>query len=150
MKLHFPKRTAGIFLPWASEGPLIGYSFCGPFKCKILKRCCCPRVEDLLPGSYGSRRRQWRPTRVLLPGKSHWQRSLVGCSPLGHGELDMTERLHLSLSCIGEGNGNHSSVLAWRIPGTGEPGWLPSMGSHRVRHDWSYLAAAAETYGSIK
>ena len=37
----------------------------------------------------------------------------------------------------------HSSVLAWRIPGTGETGGLPSMGSHRVRHDWSNLAAAA-------
>ena len=37
----------------------------------------------------------------------------------------------------------HSSVLAWRIPGTREPGRLPSMGSHRVGHDWSNLAAAA-------
>ena len=37
----------------------------------------------------------------------------------------------------------HSSVLAWRIPGMGEPGALLSMGSHRVRHDWSDLAAAA-------
>ena len=37
----------------------------------------------------------------------------------------------------------HCSVLAWRIPGTGEPGGLPSMGSHRVGHDWSDLAAAA-------
>ena len=37
----------------------------------------------------------------------------------------------------------HSSVLAWRIPGMGEPGGLPSLGSHRVRHDWSDLAAAA-------
>ena len=36
----------------------------------------------------------------------------------------------------------HSSVLAWRIPGTGEPGRLPSMGSHRVGHDWSDLAVA--------
>ena len=42
----------------------------------------------------------------------------------------------------------HSSVLAWRIPGTGEPGGLPSMGSHRVRHDWSDLAAAA-AWGSL-
>ena len=40
----------------------------------------------------------------------------------------------------------HSSVLAWRIPGTGEPGRLPSMGSHRVGHDWSDLAAAAAEY----
>ena len=53
-------------------------------------------------------RRQWHPTAVLLPGKSHGWRSLVGCSPWGHEELDTTERLpfHFSLSCIGEGNGN--------------------------------------------
>ena len=37
----------------------------------------------------------------------------------------------------------HSSVLAWRIPGTGEPGGLRSLGSHRIGHDWSDLAAAA-------
>ena len=43
----------------------------------------------------------------------------------------------------------HSSVLAWRIPGTGEPGGLPSMGSHRVGHDWSNLAAAAENLLSV-
>ena len=49
-----------------------------------------------------------RPTPVLLPGKSHGWRSLVGCSPWGREELDMTEQLHFnfSLSCIGEGNGN--------------------------------------------
>ena len=40
----------------------------------------------------------------------------------------------------------HSSVLAWRIPGTGEPGGLPSMGSHRVGHDWIDLAAAAVAF----
>ena len=173
-------------------------------------------------------RRQWHPTPVLLPEKSHGRRSLVGCSPLGHEESDTTEQLHFqfALSCIGEGNGNplqcsclenprdggvwwaavygiaqswtrlkrlsnseigegngtplqysclenpmdrvawkavvhgvaegqtrlsdftftfhfhalekematHSSVLAWRIPGTGEPGGLLSMGSHRVGH----------------
>ena len=52
-------------------------------------------------------RRQWHPTPVLLPGKSHGQRSLVGCSPWGRSELDMTEQLrfHFSPSCIGEGNG---------------------------------------------
>ena len=41
----------------------------------------------------------------------------------------------------------HSSVLAWRIPGTAEPGGLLSMGLHRVRHDWSDLAAAAAATG---
>ena len=54
------------------------------------------------------RRRRWHPTPVLLPGKSHGWRSLVGCSPWGRWGLDMTEWLyfHFSLSCIGEGNGN--------------------------------------------
>ena len=53
-------------------------------------------------------RRQWHPTPVLLPGKSHVRRSLVGCSPWGHYESDTTEQphFHFSLSCIGEGNGN--------------------------------------------
>ena len=53
-------------------------------------------------------RRRWLPTLVLLPGKSHGRRSLVGCSPWGLEESDMTERLpfHFSLLCIGEGNGN--------------------------------------------
>ena len=57
---------------------------------------------------WGTWRRQWHPTPVLLPGKSHGQRSLVGCSPWGLKELGVTERLHFhfSLSCIGEGNGN--------------------------------------------
>ena len=61
-------------------------------------------------GSYfvGYRRRQWHPTPVLLPGKSHGQRSLEGCSPWGRWGSNMTEWLHFhfSLSCIGEGNGN--------------------------------------------
>ena len=52
--------------------------------------------------------RQWQPTPVLLPGESHGQRSLVGCSPWGHEESDTTEQLHFhfSFSCIGEGNDN--------------------------------------------
>jgi len=62
----------------------------------------------------------------------------------------MTERLHFhfSLSCIGEGNDNHSSVLAWRISGMGEPGGLPFMGSHRVGHDWSDLDNGPKIPGS--
>ena len=89
-------------------------------------------------------RRQWHPTPVLLPGKSHGRRSLVGCSPWGRYKSDMTERLHFhfSLSHIGEGNGNPLQCSCLENPGTGEPGGLPSMGSHRVRHDWSDLAAS--------
>ena len=57
---------------------------------------------------FWNRRRQWHPTPVLLPGKSHGRRSLVGCSPWGREELDTTEQIHFhfSLSCTGERNGN--------------------------------------------
>ena len=73
------------------------------------------------------RRRQWHPTPVLLPGKSHGQRSLVGCSPWGRTESDTTERLHFH--ALEKQMATHSSVLAWRNPGTKESGRLPSMGS---------------------
>ena len=71
-------------------------------------------------------RRHWQPTPVLLPGKSHGQRSLVGCSLWGCYKLDMNERLHFH--ALEKEMATHSSVLAWRIPGTGKPGGLPSMG----------------------
>ena len=51
--------------------------------------------------------------------------------------VDFSYVAYIMLRCV------YSSVLAWRIPGTGEPGGLPSMGLHRVGHDWSDLAAAA-------
>ena len=87
-------------------------------------------------------RRQWHPTPVLLPGKSHGWRSLVGCSPWGRKESDRTEwpHLHFSLSCIGEGNGNPLQSSCLENPMDGEPGGLLSMGSHRVGHNWSDLA----------
>ena len=82
---------------------------------------------------------------LFLLRKSHGQRSLVGCSPWGREESDTTEWLHFpfSLSGIGEGNGNPLQDSCLENPRDGEPGGLPSMGSHRVGHDWSNLAAAA-------
>ena len=82
-----------------------------------------------------TQRRQWHPTPVLLPGKSHGQRSLVGCSPGGLEESDRTKRLHFHFYALEKEMATHSSVLAWRIPWTGEPGGLPSIGSHKVGHD---------------
>ena len=55
----------------------------------------------------------------------------------------MTERLHFHFHALEKELATHSSVLAWRIPGMGEPGGLPSMGSHRVGYDSKDLAAAA-------
>ena len=89
---------------------------------------CTPQAMDW--------RRQWQPTPVLLPRKSHGRRSLVNCSPWGRQSRtrlsDFTFTFHFH--ALEEEMATHSSVLAWRIPGTGEPVGLPSMGSHRVRH----------------
>ena len=78
-----------------------------------------------------------RDCSLLLPGKSHGWRSLVGCSLWGHQELDTTEQLHFHFHfhALEKEMATHSSVLAWRIPGTGELGGLPSLGSHRVGHN---------------
>ena len=76
------------------------------------------------------RRRQWHPTPVLLPGKSHGQRSLVGCSPWGCEESDTTEQLHFhfSLSCIGEGNGNPLQCSCLENPRDGGAWWAAIYG----------------------
>ena len=91
------------------------------------------------------RRRQWHPTPALFPGKSHGRQSLVGCSPWGR------EVRHDWTTCL-----SFFTFMHWRrkwqptpvfLPGASQgrrsPLGLPSMGSHRVRHDWSNLAAAA-------
>ena len=93
------------------------------------------------------RRRQWHPTPVLLPGKSHgrraWWAVVHGVARSQTRLSDFTFTFHFH--ALEKEMATHSSVLAWRIPGTGETRGLPSMGSHRVRHDWSDLAVAAPT-----
>src|SRR5574340_304499 len=84
---------------------------------------------------------EWLPTPAFLPGESHGQRSLAGCSLEGHKESDTTERLSLQRHRNTEEKelAAHSGVLAWRIPGTGEPGGLPSVGLHRSEEHTSEL-----------
>ena len=81
------------------------------------------------------RRWQWHPTPVLLPGKSHGQRSLVGCSPWGRWGSDMTEQLHFhfSLSCIGEGNGNPLQCSCLENPRNGGAWWAAIYGVTQSR-----------------
>ena len=71
-----------------------------------------------------------RPKEVLLPGKSHGWRSLVGCSPWGRKELDTTEQLHFhfSLSCIGEGNSNPLHCSCLENPKDGGAWWAAVYG----------------------
>ena len=75
-------------------------------------------------------KRHWQPTLVLLPGKSHGRRSLVGCSPWGRFESDTTERLHFhfSLSCMGEGNGNPLQCSCLENPRDGGTWWAAVWG----------------------
>ena len=74
--------------------------------------------------------RQWHPTPVLLPGKSHGRQSLVGCSPWGRWELDMTQwiHFHFSLPCIGEGNGNPLWCSCLENPRDGGAWWAAVYG----------------------
>ena len=83
-------------------------------------------------------RRQWHPTPVLLPGKSHGWRSLVDCSPWGWIESDTTEQLHFhfSLSCIGEGNGNPLQCSCLENPRDGRAWWAAIYG---VAQSWTRL-----------
>ena len=92
-------------------------------------------------------RRQWHPTPVLLPGKSHGQRSLVGCSLWGHTESDKTERLHFhfSLSCIGEGNGNPLQCSCLENPRDGVAWWASIYG---VSQSWTRLKQLSSSSSS--
>ena len=83
-------------------------------------------------------RRQRHPTPVLLPGKSHGWRSLVGCSPWGREESDTIERLpfHFSLLCIGEGKGNPLQCSCLENPRDRGAGWAAVYG---VTQSWTRL-----------
>ena len=87
---------------------------------------------------YARQRRQWHPTPVLLPGKSHGRGSLVGCSPWGREQSDMTERLHchFSLSCVAEGNGNPLQCSCLENPRDGGAWWAAISG---VTQSWTRL-----------
>ena len=97
-------------------------------------------------------RRKWQPAQVFLPEESHGRQSQVGCSPWGNKESDTYWVTSLSLF----------TFMHWRrkwqptpvfLPGESQGWWepdgLPSMGSHRVWHNWSDLAAAAAAFSYI-
>ena len=90
-------------------------------------------------------RRQWHPTPVLLPGKSHGRRNLVGCSPWGQEESDITERLHFhfSLSCIGEGNGNPLQCSCLENPRDHGAWWAANYGVTQSRTQLKWLSSSS-------
>ena len=89
----------------------------------------------------------WQPTTVLLPGKSHGRRSLVGCSPQGCQESDTTERLHFhfSLSCIGEGNGNLLQCSCLENPRDGGAWWAAVYGVTQNRTRLKQLSSSSSS-----
>ena len=102
-----------------------------------------PVGSDLPTPRLGDRRRQWHPTPVLLPGKSHGWRRLVGCSPWGCEKSDTTEQLHFSLACTGEGNGNPLQCSCLENPRDGRnPRDHCSCESHLVTHRLMALDAS--------
>ena len=95
------------------------------------------------------RRRQWQPTPVLLPGKSHGRSSLVGYSPWGRLESDTTEQLHFhfSPSCTGEGNGNPLQCSCLEKPRDGGAWWAAISG---VTQSWTWLKRLSSSSSSTK
>ena len=83
-------------------------------------------------------RRRWHPTPVLLPGKSHGQRSLqAAVHAVAEGRTRLSNfTFTFHIHALDKETATHSSVLAWKIPWTKEPGRLQSMGSRRVGHNW--------------
>ena len=94
--------------------------------------------KDIKNENLGTHHCIWHPTPVLLPGKSHGRRSLVGWGPWGREESDTTERLHFhfSLSCIGEGNGNPLQCSCLENPRDGGAWWAAVYG---VTQSWTRL-----------
>ena len=100
-------------------------------------------------------RRKWQPTPVFLHGKSHGQRSLVGCSPWGCTELDTTEwpHFHFSLSCIGEGNGNPLQCSCLENPRGGVAWWASIYGVEQsqtwLKHLSSSSSSSSRVYNAL-
>ena len=106
---------------------------------------CC--IYEFIYSIYTFRRRQWHPTPVLLPGKSQGWRSLVGCSPWGRYESDMTEWLHFhfSLSCIGEGNGNPLQHSWLESPRDGGAWWAAIYGVTQSSTRLKWLSSSSSS-----
>ena len=105
-------------------------------------------VNPRISGFSIPRRRQWHPPPVLLPGKSHGRRSLVGCSPWGRKKSDTIERLHFhfSLSCIGEGNGNPLQCSCLEKPRDRGASWAAVYGVAQSRTRLKWLSSSSSSY----
>ena len=115
------EETPAIFV---YSPPSVNYKLPSSYECVKVRFSVLEVSSDCL------QRRQWHPTPVLLPGKSHGRKSLEGCSPWGRWGSDTTEGLHshFSLSCTGEGNGNPLQCSCLENPRDGGAWWAAIYG----------------------
>ena len=140
-QLHFPSLDHWLNRPppwWMSD------RLASPLKC----HWGAHRVLHFSSSSDTWRRRWWHPTPVLLLGKSHGWRSLVGCSPWGLEESDMTRWLHFhfSLPCIAEGNGSPLQCSCLENPRDGGAWWAAIYGVAQSRTRLKRLSSSSVTW----
>ena len=127
-----------LFITGPPKSPSFPYKNKSP--CLVLGICLWFTIAYI-----SQRRRQEHPTPVLLPGKSHGRRSLVGCSPWGRYESGTTERLHFHfwLSYIGEGNGNPPQCSCLENPRDGGAWWAAVYGVAQSRTRLKWLSSSS-------
>ena len=132
--------------PWShnSLAPMRSHSKGRPCKCL---RPLANSASSFLVSYPAQQRRQWQPTPVFLPGKSHGRRSQEGCSPWGRWGSDTTERLqfHFSLWCIAEGNGNPLQCSCLENPRGGGAWWAAVSGVTQSRTRLKRLSSSSST-----
>jgi len=148
MAIH--SRIPACRIPWTEEpGGLQSILLQSWTRLKGLSMHTCTLVSTVEQNEcyIYTRRRQWHPTPVILTGKFHGGRSLVGCSPWGRWESDTTERLHFhfSLSCIGEGNGNPLQCSCLENPRDRGAWWAAVYGVAQSRTRLKQLSSSSSS-----
>ena len=138
---HFFVLSAWLLL---GDSGIQNANFAYYLRCHRAKYICCINTYT----NTHVWRRQWQPNPVLLPGKSHGWRKLVGCSPWGHEESDMTEWLHchFSPSCTGEGNGNPLQCPCLENPRAGRAWWAAVYGVTQSQTWLKRLSSSSSTH----
>ena len=123
----------------------------GGYSQSLIKAHPLEKSCDFNFSSYMVQRRRWHTTPVLLPGKSHGWRNLVGCTPWGREESDTTKQLpfHFSLSCIGEGNGNPLQCSCLENPREGGAWWAVIYGVAQSRTRLKWLSSSSSYMVSV-
>ena len=137
-------RTKDKKGPWLQKRPWVAtyFKICDTLK-KKKRQLFILSIVSFLVGEGNGTPLQYSCLENSMDGGA-WKAAVHGVAEGRMWLSDFTFTLHVQ--ALEKEMATHSSVLAWRIPGTGEPGGLLSMGPHRVGHDWSDLAAAAAVF----